>query len=206
MERSELILLTLLALWVCLSNQCFVSYFFFLDVITIEKTGENFRLIYDVKGRFAIHRITEEEATYKLCKVKQVKLGAKAIPFCVTHDGRTIRYPDPLIKVNDTVKVEIATGKISEFIKFDSGNVAYVTGGNNMGRIGVITHREKHQGGFEIVHIKDALDRTFATRIGNVFVIGNGSKPLISLPKGKGVKLTISEERDRRRERLLASQ
>lgn len=34
----------------------------FVDVITIEKTGEFFRLIYDVKGRFAIHRITAEEA------------------------------------------------------------------------------------------------------------------------------------------------
>ena len=75
-----------------------------------------------------------------------------------------------------------------------------------MGRIGTITHREKHQGGFEIVHIKDALDRTFATRIGNVFVIGAGNNALISLPKGKGVKLTISEERDRRRERLLTAQ
>jgi small subunit ribosomal protein S4e len=33
-----------------------------MDVITIEKTGEQFRLIYDVKGRFAIHRITDDEA------------------------------------------------------------------------------------------------------------------------------------------------
>jgi len=31
-------------------------------VITIEKTGEFFRLIYDVKGRFTTHRITAEEA------------------------------------------------------------------------------------------------------------------------------------------------
>jgi len=36
--------------------------FDFADVVTIEKTGEYFRLIYDVKGRFAIHRITAEEA------------------------------------------------------------------------------------------------------------------------------------------------
>ena len=35
------------------------------DVITIEKTGENFRLIYDVKGRFTIHRISNDEA--KVC-------------------------------------------------------------------------------------------------------------------------------------------
>lgn len=33
-----------------------------LDVITIEKTGENFRLIYDVKGRYSVHRITADEA------------------------------------------------------------------------------------------------------------------------------------------------
>ena len=32
------------------------------DVISIEKTGENFRLLYDVKGRFTVHRISPEEA------------------------------------------------------------------------------------------------------------------------------------------------
>lgn len=31
-----------------------------------------------------------------------------------------------------------------------------------------------------------------------VFVIGKGNKPWISLPRGKGVKLSIAEERDRR--------
>lgn len=31
----------------------------------------------------------------------------------------------------------------------------------------------------------------FATRIGNVFIIGRGDKPLISLPKAKGIKYTI---------------
>jgi len=176
----------------------------FMDVISIEKTGENFRLLYDVKGRFAIHRVTAEESKYKLCKVKRTQVGAKGIPFIVTHDGRTIRYPDPQIKVNDTIKFELETGKILDFIKFDVGNVVMITGGRNMGRVGVITHREKHQGGFDIVHVKDALDRDFATRLTNVFIIGRGDRSWVSLPKGKGVKLTISEERDRKRERMLA--
>lgn len=57
-----------------------------------------------------------------------------------------------------------------------------------MGRVGVITHRERHDGGFNIVHIKDAIDNSFATRETNVFVIGR-EKPWISLPKGKGVKV-----------------
>jgi small subunit ribosomal protein S4e len=171
----------------------------FMDVISIEKTGENFRLVFDTKGRFTVHRITADEAQYKLCKVKKVQAGAKGIPFAVTHDGRTIRYPDPLVKVNDTVKVDLETGKFTEFIKFEVGNVAMVTGGRNTGRVGVITHRERHIGGFDIVHIKDVLDRQFATRVSNVFVIGEGNKPWVSLPKNKGVKLTIAEERDRRR-------
>ncbi|KAG5647505.1 hypothetical protein DXG03_009442 [Asterophora parasitica] len=178
----------------------------FQDVISIEKSGEHFRLLYDVKGRFTIHRITPEEATYKLLKVRRVAIGARGVPHIVTHDGRTIRYPDPAIQVNDTVKFDLVQGKIVDFVKFDTGNIVSITGGRNMGRAGVIVHREKHIGGFDIVHVKDSLDRTFATRISNIFVIGEGIKPWISLPKGKGLKLTISEERDVRRKQRAADQ
>ena len=102
----------------------------------------------------------------------------------------SIRYPDPAIKVNDTVKIDLSNGKITDFIKFDTGTVAMVTGGRNMGRVGIITHRERHDGGFNIVHLKDAVDNEFATRESNVFVIGH-EKPWISLPKGKGVKVCV---------------
>lgn len=88
--------------------------------------------------------------------------------------------------------------QILEFVKFEAGNVAMVTGGRSLGRVGVITHIERHHGGFDIVHVKDVLGHDFATRIQNIFVVGEGNKPMISLPKGKGVKLSIAEERDRR--------
>ncbi|KAG8924742.1 40S ribosomal protein S4 [Tulasnella sp. 419] len=176
----------------------------FQDVVSIDKSGEHFRILYDVKGRFVIHRITPEEAKYKLLKVKRYSIGRGGVPNIVTHDGRTIRFPDPLIRVNDTVKFDLETGKITDHIKFDTGNLVMITGGRNMGRAGVIVHRERHIGDFDIVHIKDVLDRTFATRITNVFVIGEGSKPWISLPRGKGTKLTIAEERDQRRKAKTA--
>lgn len=197
--KLEPILLSLPVSWVSLYCKLFI-YLINSDVISIEKTGEHFRLIYDTKGRFTIHRITAEEAKYKLCKVRKIQLGAKGIPFAVTHDGRTIRYPDPLVKVNDVVKVDLETGKFKEFLKMEVGNLCYITGGRNMGRIGTIVHRERHHGGFDIVHIKDSLDRPFATRQSNVFVIGQGAKPWISIPKAKGIKLTLEQERDRRRE------
>lgn len=47
-----------------------------------------------------------------------------------------------------------------------------VTGGANLGRIGVITNRERHPGSFDVVHVKDANGNSFATRLSNIFVIG----------------------------------
>eukprot|EP00069_Balaena_mysticetus_P000282 bmy_14521T0 len=93
----------------------------FIYVISIDKTGENFRLTYETKGRFAAHRITPEEAKYKLCKVRKICVGTKGIPHLVTHYAHTIRYPDPLIKMNDTIQIDLETGNITDFIKSDTG-------------------------------------------------------------------------------------
>lgn len=178
----------------------------FMDVVSFAKNDENFRLVFDTKGRFKLLPIDSEEAQYKLCKVKKLKLGDKGIPLITTHDGRTIRYPDPLIKELDTVAVNIATNKIATkeglpvVLKLDVGNLCMVTGGRNTGRVGIITSREKHKGSFDIIHVKDLAGNGFATRLTNVFVIGNGNKPYISLPSGSGIKLSIVEEMMKRKE------
>jgi len=71
-----------------------------------------------------------------------------------------------------------------------------ITAGANKGRIGVLISREKHPGSFEIAHLKDRKGNNFATRAGNVFVIGDGAKPWITVPRSKGIKLSILEERE----------
>jgi len=169
-----------------------------MDVVSVEKTNEKFRVVYDTKGRYAVHRITDGEAKYKLCKVKKVAVGTHGIPYVNTHDGRTIRYPDPRIKLHDTVVYEIETGKIIDFIKFDAGQTAIMTNGHNVGRVGTIINRERHPGSFDIVHMKDSAGHTFATRLQNVFVIGEPKKLWISLPKNQGIRKSIAEEREER--------
>lgn len=155
-------------------------------------------------------------STDKLCKVKRVQLGHKGVPYLVTHDGRTIRYPDPAIRVNDTIRLTLPTKitseekpkavgvaphgvapspKIDGFVHFEVGNLVSCTGGRNMGRVGTVVSKERHLGGFDIVHVRDAMDKEFSTRISNVFVIGEGNKAWISLPKQKGIKLSITEGR-----------
>jgi len=173
----------------------------FMDVIEIPQSEDKYRLLYDTQGRFVLHKIGAEEAGFKLCRVQSEGTQAKGVPYINTHDGRTIRYPDPLVKKNDTVKVNLETGKIVDFVKFEVGNTVMVTKGRNAGRIGTLLNVEKHPGSFDIVHVRDVENNTFATRAGNVFIVGKGgdmANALISLPRGKGVKRTIFEKRDLR--------
>lgn len=182
----------------------------FMDVITIPKTDEQFRLLYDTKGRFVLHRIAKEEAAFKLLRVQKVARGSKAtigrnpfhngqagaIPYLTTHDGRTVRFADPAVHVNDTIKFDIATGKQVGHLKFDIGQLAMITRGHNIGRVGTVVSVERHPGSFDIVHLKDKRNHVYATRMTNVFIIGEAAKPWVSLPKGKGIKLSVLEERD----------
>lgn len=167
----------------------------FMDVIELEKSGDLFRLLFDVKGRFVLHRVSKEEGSYKLCKVVKTLTTNNKIPVAVTHDGRTIRYPDPDVKANDTIKVDIATGKMSDIIKFDLGAMVFITKGHNAGRVGQLMHIEKHEGSFSIATIKDSKGHTFSTRLVNVFAIGSGNQPQVTLPKGRGVRKSVIEER-----------
>jgi len=188
-----------------------------MDVIEIAKTDDHFRVLYDVKGRFVLHAIEGDETSFKLARVNKVSVASKAsigrnpfqkkgqlasIPYAVTHDGRTLRYIDPAVKVHDTVKIDLASGKVIGHFKFTVGQTAMVTAGANTGRIGEVTNIEKHPGSYEIVHLRDKKGNSFATRVGNVFIIGEatkeGTKAAISLPKGKGIQLGILEERELR--------
>jgi small subunit ribosomal protein S4e len=178
----------------------------FQDVVSISKTSEHFRMLYDIKGRFVPHSIDEKESKFKLMKVVKKVLGKNKVPYIVTHDGRTIRFPHPDIKKNDTVKFNLESNEIETAIKFDNGASVYVTGGNNIGRIGVLQHVEHHPGSYEIAHVKDTKGNSFATRLTNIFVIGDGKKPIISLPRQKGIRLTLIEERDNRDRRHKADE
>ena len=62
----------------------------------------------------------------------------------------------------------------------------------------MIVRRDRHFGSFDIVYVRDAVGHEFATRLSNVFIIGEGAEPMVSLPKGNGVKLSIIEEKKMR--------
>ena len=47
------------------------------------------------------------------------------------------------IQVHDTVKINLDTGKIVDFLKFDIGQLVMITRGRNSGRVGLIQSIEK---------------------------------------------------------------
>jgi small subunit ribosomal protein S4e len=168
-----------------------------MDLLTVVKTAENYRLLYDEIGRFTLVSVKGPEANFKLCKIVKKAVGPNKIPYVVTHDARTIRFPHPDINEHDTIKYDLENNQIVSWISNEPGHLAYVTGGNNIGRVGTILHVERHLGSFDIVHLKDANGKTFATRSGNIFIIGN-KKSEITLPANEGLYLNILEEKVQR--------
>jgi small subunit ribosomal protein S4e len=181
----------------------------FGDVLSIEKAGKMYRVLYNTKGHFVLHKINDVDAKFKLCRVSKYGKASKgiygrnplatgsaaAIPYIQTHDGRTIRFADPLFKKGDTVKVDLETGKVVGHLKAEVGNQVMIIRGNNAGRVGVITTFDKHPGSFDIVHVEDASGAKFSTRSENTFVIGTKDATWITLPKDNGVKTDIISQR-----------
>lgn len=166
-----------------------------MDVISIKTTKENYRVLYDNVGHFFLHRITLKESMFKLCKVIRVSIGSKGIPYIVTHDGRTIRFPNLLIKSNDSIVLDLLNNKVIDFIKFCIGSLCVVIKGSNIGRIGVFINTIGGQGFDSIVCLKDFNGSSFSTQTKNLFVIGKGTKSFISLPRFRGLRtLTKSLE------------
>jgi small subunit ribosomal protein S4e len=171
----------------------------FQDVVEIPRTGERFRMLYDVKGRFTLVKIAQAEAATKLCKVVNIYTTTGRVPVVTTHDGRRIRYASPTIKIGDTLVVDIATQKIQQVLKMRVGKVAMVTGGASRGRIGSIVSLERHPGAFDIAHLRDERGQEFITRKSNIFVIGESNSDIkVTLPKQRGVRPNVVEEREER--------
>ena len=45
-----------------------------IDVVSIEKTNERFRILYDTKGRFVLKSLKEEEAKVLIMQFKKIIL------------------------------------------------------------------------------------------------------------------------------------
>ncbi|KAG0417181.1 40S ribosomal protein S4, partial [Dictyocoela roeselum] len=157
-----------------------------MDILDIPKTGETFRLLYNTSGRFFLHKLDNPE-NFTITKVAKRVVRKGKVPYIYTEDGGSFRYCPLEINVGDSVKVDIESRKIVDYLPVAEGNIAYLTRGKNMGCAGTIVGIDK-----DIVKIRDVNGRYFSTLKKNLLVIGN-EQSWISLGEQQGVKVSEFE-------------
>lgn len=163
------------------------------DVLSIEKTNEHFRVLYNVAKKFHLHKIGSEEAGYRIGKVTK-KYVSQGIPYIMAHCGTNFRFCDPAIEENYSVKIDIGTGKVVGYIVPGVDKVVFVSRGKARGRIGVISSISKMDKE-EVYNITDFGGNVFSCGRKNCILIGESTDDIwISLTKERGVKISELEE------------
>ncbi|MFX0029444.1 MAG: 30S ribosomal protein S4e [Candidatus Hermodarchaeota archaeon] len=125
-----------------------------MDVLSIEKMKKYYRILPDSHYGLRLHEITEEESTFKLCRITNktnVKGGNLQLNL---HDGRNIliKVNDPrnpkedIYKRMDVLKISLPEQDIMKILKFKENNLAIIMSGKNIGQIGKIINILKRFG------------------------------------------------------------
>jgi len=161
-----------------------------MDVLSIPKTGENYRILPDRRGRLILHRIDDSEARFKLCKIIGKTMLKKGRLQLNLHDGRNIlvKLADPLHPVedvyhtHDALQISIPENIPVTHIPLKNGTLCLIIRGSNIGRTGYLV--DKIPGSLTSnprAILEDEHGERFETTLDYVFPIGV-EKPLISLP------------------------
>ncbi len=150
-----------------------------MDVVSIPRLNEHYRILVDRKGKIRPVKIDSEKAKWKLSKIENkttVKGGRTQLNL---HDGRNILVDEDRYSTGDVLKISIPDQKILEVYKLEKGNIALITGGSHRGEISFIE---------EVVRDNATKNPPVIFRDGfrtvkkNVFVIGK-KKSEIALPE-----------------------
>jgi small subunit ribosomal protein S4e len=125
-----------------------------MDVLSIEKMNSYYRVLPDSHHGLILHEISEEESTFKLCRISNkttIKGGHIQLNL---HDGRniTIKVNDPrnpkedIYKRMDVLKISIPEQEIIKLLNFKKNNLAIIMSGKNIGQIGKIVNILKRFG------------------------------------------------------------
>jgi small subunit ribosomal protein S4e len=148
-----------------------------MDVVTLKKSKEHFRVLFNKKGILQALPITETEASVKPCKIigKTVLPQGKLQLNC--GDGKNILITKKdTYKLGDTIILSIPDQKVQDSFTLEKGSTVYFTGGKMMGKQGVI-----HDIKGDVIEFVQGKDKAVhETRKEYAFVLGK-DKPCITL-------------------------
>ncbi len=158
----------------------------FMDVVSLPDANENYRVLFDRKGRVKLYPTDNPDV--KLCKIKNKTVVKGGHIQLNLHDGRNIliKVSDPtkadedVYKTGDSLLISIPNQEIKAHIPLEVGKLVYITAGKHVGEIGKLVDIEKRGIYPDIVTIETPDGEKFKTIKDYVFVIGE-DEPIIKL-------------------------
>jgi len=149
-----------------------------MDVVTIVKTKQNFRMLVDYKAKLQLVAIEDAEKGWKLSRIDNKTVIRKGKVQLNMHDGRCIILPKDQYKTGDVLKIELPSQKVVKAYKLEKGNLALLVGGSHPGTIQTIDdYRIRRGSASNIVTFKEGL----STVKENVFVVGEKAPEIKTL-------------------------
>lgn len=159
-----------------------------MDVISMPDANKYYRVMPSHKG-LVLAPISKEESNFKLVRVENKTIVRNGVQIAL-HDGSVIliKVADPKNPVEvtyntfDILKVTYPEKTVTETLKTKEGNLAVITGGKNIGKIGRIVEIEKTEAKKRrqaLVVIEDAKGTRYQTILNFVFSIGEAT-PMIN--------------------------
>lgn len=108
-----------------------------MDVLAIKDIGKSYRMLLDRNNILRLVQVAESEASVKPGKVtgkRSVKKGRIQLSL---HDGRSLLGAAEH-KIGDTVVLALPKGDVAQHLKLESGCHAYLIGGSNVGKTGIV--------------------------------------------------------------------
>lgn len=152
-----------------------------MDVVTILKTKQNYRMLVDYKAQLKLVTIDDSEKGWKLARIDGKKVIKKGKVQLNLHDGRCMILAKDQYKTGDVLKIDVPSQKLVKNFKLEKGSMALLIGGSHPGSLQTIEDYQIRRGSApNLVTFKEG----FSTIKENVFVVGDKA-PEIKLLEAK---------------------
>lgn len=137
------------------------------DVVSIPKAGKNYRAMINEKKKFDIEEVKDSETKNKVYKViGKTSLNGKKLQVNL-FDGRNILSDEKeKMSINDSVLIDLESGKIVKYLPLKEGAKAYIFGGTHLGQTGIVGKVADKKS--VVVKIKN---KEYSIRPQNVYVV-----------------------------------
>ena len=154
-----------------------------MDVVSIPKTKEHYRILIDKLGKLILVKIKPAEAKTKIVRIENKTTVPGGKLQLNLHDGRNILIDKDEYKTGDVLKIEVPSQKIVARYPMEQGAIVLITSGRHKGEIATLED-------YNIIKSSRENEITFkegfSTTRPNVFVVGR-DKPEITIPEASAL-------------------